>query len=78
MDAMTAARKGTLIRDLLIFQLKLVLDSIKDVALIQISLVAAIYVIIGVGMHVILGEAGLLHLGYAAFLGVGAYIIGLG
>lgn len=43
MDAMTAARKGTLIRDLLIFQLKLVLDSIKDVALIQISLVAAIY-----------------------------------
>lgn len=44
----------------------------------SIALVAAIYVIIGVGMHVILGEAGLLHLGYAAFLGVGAYIIGLG
>lgn len=44
----------------------------------SIALVAAIYVVIGVGMHVILGEAGLLHLGYAAFLGVGAYIIGLG
>lgn len=44
----------------------------------SIALVAAIYVIIGVGMHVILGEAGLLHLGYAAFLGVGAYVIGLG
>lgn len=43
-----------------------------------VALVAAIYVVIGVGMHVILGEAGLLHLGYAAFLGVGAYIIGLG
>ena len=40
---MTAARKGTLVRDLLIFQLKLVLDGLKDVALIQISLVAAIY-----------------------------------
>lgn len=44
----------------------------------SIALVAAIYVVIGVGMHVILGEAGLLHLGYAAFLGIGAYIIGLG
>ena len=40
---MTAARKGTLVRDLLIFQLKLVLDGIKGVALIQISLVAALY-----------------------------------
>ena len=40
---MAAAKKGTLVRDLLIFQLKLVLDGLKDVALIQISLVAAVF-----------------------------------
>lgn len=43
MDAMNAARKGTLVRDLLIFQVKLVLDGLKDVALIQISLLAAVF-----------------------------------
>ena len=43
MDAVAAARKGTLVRDLLIFQLKLVLDGVKGVALFQISLFAAIF-----------------------------------
>jgi hypothetical protein len=43
MDAMAAARRGTLVRDLLIFQLKLVLDGVKGVALIQISLFSAIF-----------------------------------
>lgn len=43
MDAMYAAKKGALIRDLLIFQVKLVLDGLKDLALIQISIGAALY-----------------------------------
>src|SRR5215218_5984772 len=43
MDAVAAARKGTLVRHLLIFQLKLVLDGVKGVALFQISLFAAIF-----------------------------------
>ena len=43
MNAMVAAKKGTLVRDLLIFQLKLVLDGIKGVVLFQISLFAAVY-----------------------------------
>lgn len=34
---------GVLIRDLLIFQIKLVLDGLKDVALIQLSVVAAVF-----------------------------------
>jgi hypothetical protein len=40
---MVAAKKGTLVRDLLIFQLKLVLDGVKGVVLIQISLFAALF-----------------------------------
>lgn len=43
MNAVAAARKGTLVRDLLIFQLKLVLDGVKGVALFQISLFAAVF-----------------------------------
>ena len=43
MDAMIAAKKGTLVRDLLIFQLKLVLDGVKGVVLIQVSLFAALF-----------------------------------
>ena len=43
MDAMHAARKGTLIRDLLIFQGKLVLDGAKDVFLIQAAFFAVAY-----------------------------------
>ncbi len=34
--------RGVLIRDLLVFQLKLALDSIKDIALLQASLIAAV------------------------------------
>ena len=43
MDAMVAAKKGTLVRDLLIFQLKLVLDGLKGVVLFQVSLFAALF-----------------------------------
>ena len=43
MNAMVAAKKGTLVRDLLIFQLKLVLDGVKGVILIQVSLFAAVF-----------------------------------
>jgi hypothetical protein len=43
MDAMVAAKKGSLVRDLLIFQMKLVLDGIKGVFLIQLSIGAALF-----------------------------------
>ena len=43
MDAMRAARKGTLVRDLLIFQLKLLADGAKGVILIQGALFAALF-----------------------------------
>lgn len=35
--------KGVMIRDLLIFQMKLVVDGLKDLALIQLSVVAAVF-----------------------------------
>lgn len=34
---------GTLLRDLLIFQAKLIMDAVKDVLLIKISIVAAVF-----------------------------------
>ncbi len=43
MDAMHAATKGALVRDLLIFQVKLILDGLKDVAMIQLSILAALF-----------------------------------
>lgn len=43
MTAKSAARRGTLLRDLLIFQFKLVLDGLKDIALIQLSIGAALF-----------------------------------
>ncbi len=43
MDAMHAAKKGALVRDLLIFQTKLVLDGLKDIAMIQLSILAALF-----------------------------------
>ena len=41
MNSMETVGKGALLRDLMIFQIKLVLDGLKDVALIQISILAA-------------------------------------
>jgi hypothetical protein len=35
--------KGVVIRDLLIFQMKLVIDGVKDLVLIQLSVVAAVF-----------------------------------
>lgn len=43
MDAMRAARRGTLVRDLLIFQFKLVMDGAKGVVLIQAAFFAALF-----------------------------------
>lgn len=43
MDPIVAHGKGTLIRDLLIFQVKLVLDAVKDLVLIKISIFAAVF-----------------------------------
>lgn len=34
---------GTLLRDLLIFQVKLIVDAVKDVLLIKISIIAAVF-----------------------------------
>lgn len=42
MNAMIAARKGTLVRDLLIFQGKLIVDGLKDILLIQLSIGAVV------------------------------------
>lgn len=42
MIARVGAQRGVLVRDLLIFQLKLVLDGLKDMVLIQLSIVAVV------------------------------------
>ena len=46
MNAMAAARKGTIVRDLLILQVKLLADGFKDVVLIQVALFAAVFDIV--------------------------------
>ncbi|HXF57989.1 MAG TPA: branched-chain amino acid ABC transporter permease [Actinomycetota bacterium] len=50
---------------------------IQNVYYHTVALLALIYVLLGLGMNVLMGHAGLVHAGYAAFWGVGAYVVAI-
>lgn len=50
---------------------------IQNVYYHTVALLALIYILLGLGMNVLMGHAGLVHAGYAAFWGVGAYVVAI-
>jgi branched-chain amino acid transport system permease protein len=42
-----------------------------------VAVLAGIYILLGLGMNVLMGNAGLVHAGYAAFWGIGAYVVAI-
>lgn len=50
---------------------------IQNVYYHTVALLALVYVLLGLGMNVLMGHAGLVHAGYAAFWGVGAYVVAI-
>jgi branched-chain amino acid transport system permease protein len=43
----------------------------------SIGIIASIYIMLGVGMNMLMGHAGLIHAGFAAFFGIGAYVVAI-
>lgn len=57
----------------------LLLPVISDnVFYLSVGALAAIYLLLGLGMNAMLGHTGLIHAGYAAFYGIGGYIVAIG